>query len=136
MEAALRALLIAHAPLTALVAQRIYWGALPQGVTRPAIVLYRISGAAGRHMQGSDRLTDALVQIDVQALNVNEGPQSLWAIRDVLIALLDNYRGQQGGVFFQGIFLQGERQASDELVGGGLVHLCQLDFNIWAGVTA
>lgn len=124
MEAALRALLIGYGPLTALVpAGRIVWNHLPQATTRPAIVLYRVAGAPGLHMQGSDALVGAVVQIDAQALTVN----SMWAIRDVLTTLLHGYRGGE----FQGISLRSERQDSDELTGGGLVHRSSLDVDVW-----
>lgn len=128
MEAQLRTLLIGYAPLTSLVggasSPRIVWNYLPQATTRPAIVLFRIAGAPGITMQGSDGLTGSIVQIDVQALSVI----SMWAIRDALITLLHGYRG---GVF-GGIFMQGERQDSDELTGGGLVHRSSMDFSVWA----
>jgi len=125
MEQELRALLIAHTPLTALVAQRIVWNHLPQKTTRPAVVLYRVAGAPGLTMQGSDGLTGATVQIDVQALSVT----SMWAIRDVLVSLLHGY----SDATFQLISLSSEDQDSDELTGSdNLVHRARLDFNVWA----
>lgn len=125
MEEALRAILIAHAPLTALVAQRIIWNHLPQKTTRPAVVLYRIAGGPGLTMQGSDGLTGATVQIDVQALSVT----SMWAIRDVLVSLLHTY----SDTTFQLIRLASEDQDSDELAGAdSLVHRARLDFDLWA----
>lgn len=124
MEADLRALLIGYAPLTALVpAERIVWNHLPQATPRPAIVLYKISGAPGVTFQGSDGLQGATVQIDIQALTVS----SMWAIRDLVLPLLHGYRSDT----LRGIFAQAERQDSDELTGGGLVHRSSLDFNVW-----
>lgn len=124
MEAALRALLIGYAPLTALVpAARIVWNHLPQATTRPAIVMFKITGTPGIHMQGSDRLSDNIVQIDVQAITVT----SMWAIRDQLITRLHGYRDDT----FKGIFANSEDQGSEELTGGGLVHRARLDFNVW-----
>lgn len=125
MEEAFRALLIGHAPLTALVAQRIVWSHLPQKTTRPAIVLYRIAGSPGLTMQGSDGLTGATVQIDVQALSVT----SMWAIRDSLVSLLHGY----SDATFQLIRQVSEDQDSDVLTGSDkLVHRARLDFNVWA----
>lgn len=125
MEAALRALLIGYAPLTALVpAARIVWNHLPQATTRPAIVLYKITGSPGITMQGSDGLTGSIVQIDVQALTV----ASMWAIRDAVRDKLHGYRDAT----FRGIFADGDRQSSEELTGGGLVHRASLDFNVWS----
>ncbi|MDB5540527.1 MAG: hypothetical protein JWQ89_2254 [Devosia sp.] len=132
MEAALRSLLIGHAPLTALVpAARIVWNHLPQDTPNPAIVLYRISGGPGIHMQGSDRLTNATVQIDVRAETV----ASMWAVRDALVALLHGYRGVQGTVSFRGIFLIGDRQDSDK-PGTVLLHRSSTDWDVWSGLTA
>lgn len=125
MEAALRALLTGYAPLTALVpGARIVWNHLPQATTRPAIVLFRVAGAPGITMQGGDGLTGATVQIDVQALSVT----SMWAVRDALVARLHGHRDTT----FRGIFQQSERQTSEELTGGGLVHRASLDFAVWA----
>lgn len=124
MEQEFRAILVAHAPLTALVGQRIVWNHLPQKTTRPAVVLYRVAGAPGLTMQGSDGLTGATVQIDVQALTVT----SMWAVRDALVARLHGHRDAT----FRGIFQQAERQTSEELTGGGLVHRASLDFAVWA----
>lgn len=129
MEAALRALLVGYAPLANLVggpsAPRIVWNHLPQATARPAIVLYKVSGAPGITMQGSDGLTGSIVQIDVQALTVT----SMWAIRDQVLALLHGYRDAT----FPGIFANSERQDSDKLTGTDtLVHRASLDFDVWA----
>ena len=71
MEALLRALIVGNAGMIALVApSSVVWSHLPQTTPRPAIVLYRISGAPGIHMQGSDNLLNATVQIDIQATTV------------------------------------------------------------------
>lgn len=127
MEAALRALLIGYAPLANLVggpsAPRIVWNHLPQETVRPAIVLYKVTGAPGITMQGSDGLTGSIVQIDVQALTVT----SMWAIRDQLLALLHGYSDGT----FRGIFSNGERQSAEDLVGT-LVHRSSIDFDVWA----
>ena len=123
MEALLRAVLTGYAPLTDLVpAERIVWNHLPQGEPRPAIVLFRISGAPGIHMQGSDNLLNATVQIDVQALSVS----SMWDIRSALVARLHGFKENSLRVFFTS-----ERQTSEELVGA-LIHRCSMDFNVWA----
>jgi len=123
MEAALRALLVGYSPLTALVpAVSIVWNHLPQATDRPAIVLYRISGAPGLHMQGSDGLLNATVQIDIQALTV----ASMWEIRDALLARLHGHAGDNLRV----IVANSERQSAEELTGI-LIHRCSMDFDIW-----
>lgn len=130
MESALRALLTGYAPLTALVSTRIYWNEIPQATTDPCVVLYKIAGAPGIHMQGSDRLEQSIVQINVRALSVT----SMWAVRDAIIARLHAQRVQQGTVEFKGIFLTSERQNSEK-PGAVVYQTCQLDFQVWSGST-
>lgn len=129
MEAAIRALLAGYAPLTSLVGgsstPRIVWNHLPQATARPAVVLYKISGAEGLTYSGPDGLAEARIQIDVQALT----PNSMWAIRDAIIAKLHGHRDATFGK----IEHVSERQTSEELAGGGsLIHRSSLDFTIWA----
>lgn len=126
MESALRALLTGYAPLTALVpAARIVWNHLPQATTRPAIVLYKITGAEGLTYSGPDGLADGIVQIDVQALTVT----SMWAVRDAILAKLHGYRG---GIFQLIRHVSGD-ESSEELAGAGsLIHRARLDFTVWA----
>lgn len=130
MESNLRALLTGYAPLTALVSTRIFWNHVPQDTSDPCVALYLITGAPGYHMQGSDRLGSAVVQINVRALTVS----SMWAVRDAIVARLSGYSGTQGTTHFQAIFLRSERQASEK-PGTVLYHTCQLDFDIQAGST-
>lgn len=122
MEAALRALLVGYAPLTALVGTRIFWSAYPQGAADPAVRLTKVAGAPGYHMQGSDGLTDSIVQIDVRATTVT----GMWAVRDAIVGKLDGYRDSN----FRGVFLTSERQRVDEATLG-LYHMAQLDFDVW-----
>ena len=127
METAFLALLTGGAALVTLLAGddgRIVWNHLPQGTPRPAIVLYRVGGSPGIHMQGSDGLINATVQIDVQATSVSE----MWAIRDAVVALLHGHRDDD----FQLIENISQRQSSEMLEGGGLIHRASLDFDVWA----
>lgn len=127
MQSALRSLLTGDATLAALVSTRIYWNAIPQDAADPCVVLYKITGAPGVHMQGSDGLESSIVQIDVRALTVT----SMWAVRDAIITKLHAFSGQQGSVLFRGIFLRDERQTSEK-PGTVLYHRASLDFDIWS----
>jgi hypothetical protein len=122
VEAALRALLTSYAPLTALVGTRIFWSSYPQGVTDPAVRLTKITGAPGYTLDGTDNLTDSIVQIDVRAVTVSD----MWAVRDAIIAKLSGHRDSD----FGGIFLTSERQRVDDSTDG-LYHTAQLDFEVW-----
>lgn len=135
MQAALRALLVGYAPLTDLVATRVYWNAIPQDAIDPCVVLYRVAGAPGHHTQGSDHLDDATVQIDVRTKAAASGDtavKQMWAIRDSIIDCLDGYRGQKQQTLFRGIFLRSQRQTSEK-PGTVLYHRCSLDFEVWSG---
>lgn len=124
MESAFRALLSGYTPLTALVSTRIFWNHIPQATTRPAVVLYKITGAEGLTHSGPDGLASNIVQIDVQALTVT----SMWAIRDAIIAKLHGYKDAT----FPLIEKQSERQSAEELAGAGdLIHRASLDFSVW-----
>jgi hypothetical protein len=123
MEAALRALLVGYEPLTGLVpGERIVWNHLPQAVVRPAIVLYRISGAPGITMGGADGLVNARVQLDVHALGV----ESMWDIRSAVMAVLHGHRDST----LTGIFALDERQSQEELAGA-IIHRSSMDFDVW-----
>jgi hypothetical protein len=129
MEEALRTLLVADPTLGALVAPgSIVWNHLPQATPRPAIVLFRISGAPGVTMQGSDGLINGTVQIDVQAHSVTE----MWAIRDALSGLLHGHRDAT----LTGIFFLSERQSAEPLGDNLLIHRCSMDFDVWARAAA
>lgn len=122
MEEALRALLTGYAPLTALVAQRIYWNAIPQDADDPCVVLYKITGAPGYTMRGGDGLLGAIVQADVRATSVT----SMWAVSRALAARLSGYKDAS----FRGIFLRSDRQSSEK-PGTTLYHRSSQDFDVW-----
>lgn len=96
MESALRTLLLPVAP-------RCYWGRAPQqpAPARPYVVLHRISGVRGYHMQGDDGLVQSRVQIDVYGDNYGSCRGQV----DAIIGVLSGYRG---GIF-RGIFIDSER---------------------------
>lgn len=125
MQAAFRTLLTGDAPFAALVSTRIYWNALPQAVTRPAVVMFLVTGAEGLAHDGPDGLASYIVQVDVQALTVT----SMWAIRDAIVAKLHGYKDST----FRLIRHDSERQSAEELAGAGsLIHRASLDFTVWA----
>lgn len=101
MESALRTLLLPVAP-------RCYWARAPQqpAPERPYVVLHRISGARGYHMQGDDGLVQSRVQIDI--IGDNYGACRTQA--DAIIGVLSGYRGGN----FRGIFIDGERSLPPE----------------------
>lgn len=131
MESALRDLIIGNTAILGLVAPTsVVWNHLPQATPRPAIVLYRISGAPGLHMRGSDNLINATVQIDIHVKETADVPQPvnrMFAIRDALLALLHGHSDETLRV----ISATSERQTVEELAGV-LIHRCSMDWDVWA----
>lgn len=133
MEESLRQLLVTHAPLTALVAQRVYWNTIAQGATGTAVVMFFVSGAPGYHMQGADGLLRARVQIDVRATTLS----TAWAAARVIKALLSGYRGTVTMTDFRGIFVLSERQYFDKPTNSAEgLHVVSLDFEVWSRAAA
>lgn len=139
MEAALVSLLLADAPLAALVGNRINWNVFPQGIASPAIRLSRVGGAVGMHMQGVDGLDGALVQIDVRALSPvgSDAGGALPAAQAgrAVSALLAGYRGSHAGIVFAGVFPSAVRMSAEK-IESEVFHLVSLDFDVWSRVAA
>ncbi|MGE4339151.1 MAG: DUF3168 domain-containing protein [Pigmentiphaga sp.] len=106
MQAALISLLLGDAGVIAIVGSRVHAVALPQGTGWPALVLQVIGGAPAYHMQGADRLVTSRVQIDCYGMAVGQAAALAAAVK----ALLGGFRATHGGVRFQGVFLESERQ--------------------------
>lgn len=84
MEGALRARLLAAAPVTALVAQRIYWEDRPQGASLPAVVLEMVTDLRDQHMSGFQSLFFVRVQVWAMALTFAAKKQ----LKEAVIAAL------------------------------------------------
>ena len=113
MRAAITALLLADADLSALVAGRVHWGRLPAAVdTLPYINLTVISAPRVYSMDGGSLLRQALLQADCWGASAAQAGQ----VADTITALISGYRGTVAGVFLRGLFIEGER----ELTGRGL----------------
>jgi hypothetical protein len=126
MEVALRALLVAYAPLTALVGSRITWNEIPQGAADPNVSLFNILPGASYTYAGPSSLRGALVQINVRAQSF----ASAVAVRDAIEARLSGFKGAQGGVEFGGIFLRSVRSAKEKPTTVEY-HTFQMDFEVW-----
>ncbi|MES2902825.1 MAG: DUF3168 domain-containing protein [Pseudomonadota bacterium] len=72
MEGALRARLLAAAPVNALVAGRVYWEDRPQGSVLPDITLTPIDDARPQTMDGFQSFRPTQVQIDVRATTFSQ----------------------------------------------------------------
>lgn len=110
MQTKLAGLLLAHAPLAALVANRIQWDTLPQGSAQPSVVMYVISGVTDYTMQGASGYVQTRVQFDCRGTTA----ASARAVAEALEERLSGFQGDFGGYKFQGIFMQGQRTRFDK----------------------
>ena len=124
MPGALRARLLAAAPVTALVAQRIYWVERPQSSALPAITLQVITELRDQHMQGFDGLTMSRVQLDAWALSFGSAKAIAEAALAALVpAVVSN------GIEFQRAFSEGPTN-SGEPTETQFIHRSRIDFII------
>lgn len=126
MESQLRALLIAYAPLTALVSTRVVWNEIPQASADPNVSLFSIDPGTSYTYQGPSDLNGELIQINVRALTF----ASMINVRNALLARLSGFKGTQGSVEFGGIFYRGIRTGTEK-PSSVLYHYCQLSLEVW-----
>jgi hypothetical protein len=106
MHEALTALLLAHAPLTDLIGDRLHWLELPRGVGGdPYVILQEIGGSEDYHSTGPSGLHGTRVQVDSWGTTFD----SAVAVQRVISALLSGYRGTVADTDLQGIFSDGVR---------------------------
>lgn len=120
-------LLLGSAGITALVDRRIHWDELPQRITNPCIVMYRIDGVPDYHLQGASGLVRSRVQIDVRA----ESKLSASGVVTALETVLSAFTGTQGSTVFGGIFKTGERSRTDRPGQTTTYKLISMDFDVW-----
>lgn len=126
MEQDFRAILAGHAPLIALVGTRIYPSTYPQGAADPAIRYTKISDTDQPHMKGRDGLWSSIVQVDVRAATAEQA----LAARDVLVGLLNPYRGQKASTDFRLIQLRDDRGIQFEKTDAKSYYTISLDFDV------
>lgn len=109
MQQVLANLLLAHAPLKALVVNRIQWDTIPQSEPFPSVVMFVISGVTDYTMQGASGLVMTRVQFDCRGNTAAQARQVANALRD----RLSGFSGVFSGYHFQGCFEQGQRTRFD-----------------------
>lgn len=110
MQTKLAPLLLTHAPLVALVGNRIQWDTLPQGSPPNSVVMYVISGVTDYTMAGASGYVMTRVQFDCRG----ETAAKARAIAEAVEAKLSGYSGVYQGFSFQGVFQQGQRTRFDK----------------------
>lgn len=120
-QGALRARLIAAAPVTALVGQRVTWVDRPQGAALPAITLQTITEDRPQTMAGFDGLDRSMVQVDCWAEEHIESTQLADAVVDALVP-----ENTGNGVHFARAFIDSIRDLG-ERTETQFIHRASLD---------
>lgn len=128
MQTVLANLLLAYAPLAALVGNRVHWRRMPQGQPAPNVVMHKISGSPSYTYGGPTSYAQTRVQFDCKGNTVAEAQQ----VAQALTVRLAGFRGAFAGFVFQGCFLDNEGQ-DDGVDGTSTWFVERRDFLIhWA----
>lgn len=125
MQGALRARLIAAAPVTALVGTRVYWLTRPQGHLLPAITLQTVSGDLPQTMAGFQDTRTARVQMDCWALSYS-------ASRQVYVAAVAALAPKEtsNGIQFGRMYFEGEQDFIERLETQD-IYRTSVDLIVW-----
>lgn len=132
MEEALIAYLLADSGVAALVGtppavQRLYWMQAPQSVAKPYGTLQGISGLRDTPMDGPSGLVESRVQIDCYGLTYNSAKTLARAIE----AAISGAAFSQGTTYFQGCFVDAERDGYESDASPDKLFRVSLDFIIF-----
>lgn len=125
MQGALRARLLAAAPVTALVGQRIYWLDRPQASALPSITLQTIAGERSQTHDGFQSTQASTIQCDIWASSYGQGRQIL---EEVIAALAPPQTGN--GIEFGRMFFEPERDLIEQLATTN-VYRTSIDLIVW-----
>jgi hypothetical protein len=129
-QGALRARLIAAAPVTALVGQRVYWVDRPQASTLPAITLQTVAEGRPQNMAGFDGLDRSMVQMDVWGESYAQVQEAKEA---ALAAIIGEQEGN--GIMFARAFIDAIRDLG-ERVETQFIHRASIDLIFYHSTTA
>lgn len=109
--------LLAQAPITALVGQRIYRVKRPQGeLALPAIVITRITGGYGHDLDGGDGTASPVFQLSVFAATNQSADAVAGALREAMQGFIG---GVWGTTPIDSVLLQNELDLFEEDATGG-----------------
>jgi hypothetical protein len=128
MQGALRARLIAAAPVTALVGQRVYWVDRPQASALPSITLQIVSDPRPQHLKGFQKLRETRVQVDIWGKTSLECAQIKEAVIPPAVA-----EGANDGVVFNRGLIDGGRTGGEQ-AGTQFIHRSSFDLIVWWSV--
>ena len=125
-QTAVRARLIADDAVAAIVATRVYWVERAKGSALPAITLQVISDPRPAHLKGLDGARGTRVQLDSWALSYGA---ALTLARAAIAALIEP--ATESGKRFGNARVDGQRDLSETVADGTLVHRQSVDLIIW-----
>lgn len=125
MEAALRARLLAAAPVTALIGQRVYWVDRPQSTALPAIVLQVISDPRPQHLKGFQELRETRVQMDI----FDTSYAQVRAVTEAALAAIVP-ENTSNGIIFNRALVDASRDLG-ERTETAFIHRTQIDLLVW-----
>jgi hypothetical protein len=125
MQGALRARLLAAAPVTALVGQRVYWVDRPQASQLPAIVLQVISDPRPQHLKGFNDLRETRVQMDIFGTSYGQVRALTEAALAAVVA-----ENTSNGLIFNRALVDGARDLG-ERTETQFIHRHSTDLLIW-----
>lgn len=125
MQGALRARLLAAAPVTTLVGQRVYWVDRPQSAALPAIVLQTISDPRPQHLKGFEELRETRVQLDTFALTYAQAKEIAEA---AIAAIVPEHTGN--GIIFNRALVESVRDLGEQ-TATQFVHRTSVDLIMW-----
>ena len=125
METALRAKLLAAAPVTNIVGTKVDWTKRPQGNTLPAVVLIMVTDPRPQTMDGFVGFRETRVQIDCYGASRAQ----VVTLREAVIAAIA-VPGTTGGVIFGRAFINNVLDRGEDRETG-FVHRDMIDAAIW-----
>lgn len=125
MQTALRARLLAAAPVTALVGTRVDWVDRPQGAALPAVTLQIISDLRPQHLKGFQPLRDTRVQVDVWAASYAQKAQLVEAVIAAAVP-----ESTTGGIVFNRAVVDGLRDLGEQNETQ-FIHRTSIDLIVW-----
>ena len=125
MEIALRAKLLANAPLVAIVGQRITWTERPQGNVLPAVVLQVVADTRPQDFKARVYFRETRVQIDCFATTRSVAVN----LREAVINAL-SFEGAVLNVLFGRVFINNVIDRGED-TDTGFVHRDLIDATIW-----
>lgn len=126
METDFKAVLAGDPAIITLVSTRIYPKTYAQATGDPAIRYTRVGGGLGIHMQGSDGLGSAIMQVDARSLTEKE----VLSIQDAIVARLHGFRGVEGGTDFRLIALDRGPTGDFDATGTKPYYTTSMDFAV------